>query len=299
MTNREISSSATLRMPSTTDKVYTLTEAVGLVPEGSVLGVGGVMDQMVPVPFLLALAKAGVTDLHPVTVAAGLGLDILVANGNASQASTAIVSFEDFGMSGTFRKRVESGDLRFHEYSELTLINRLTASMHGVPFLPTRGALGTDVIAENPGALRLVDCPFTGETVLACAALAPDVSVIHVHRADRLGNAQLDGKHIWHDQVIARSAKKVLVTAEEIVSTDEIRKRPEATFLPSFVVDAVVESPYGAAPSSCVGRYGPDRRRYAEWMQACKVGPEAISGVIDAWLGAHAQTAADQNGIQQ
>jgi glutaconate CoA-transferase, subunit A len=263
-------------------KVTTLEQAAALVPDGSVLGIGGVMDQMVPVAFLLALAARGARDLHCVTVAAGISIDLPVAAGCASEVSCAIVSFEDLGTAKAFRRAVESGAVRFHEHTELTIITRLTAALNGLPFLPTRAALGTDVARGDPDTMRVIDCPFTGAPLLACAALQPDVSVIHVHRADELGNAQLDHKHIWHDATIARAARTVIVTAEELVGTDEVRAAPEQTLLPGFAVDAVVIAPAGALPTSCPGRYPSDPERLRGWV-ACSGNDSELAELIASW----------------
>jgi glutaconate CoA-transferase subunit A len=249
-------------------KLVTLEEAAGMVGHDSLLGVGGVMDQMVPVALIKSLIRRRARGLHCVTVAGGLSMDLLVAGGCAAEISCAIVSFEDLGTSRLFRRRVESGELAFHEHSELTMITRLNAAASGLPFLPTRAALGTDIIAASGGALRPMECPFTGAPLIACHELAPDVSVIHVERADEAGNAQLSTKHIWHDVVLARAGRRTIVTAEEIVSTEEIRRDPTLTVLPSFAVDAVVEAPLGAAPTMCLGRYPADHEFLRRWIAA-------------------------------
>jgi len=261
-------------------KLVSIEEAAASVPDGAVLGVGGVMDQMVPARFLLALAGRGARDLHAVTVAASLSVDLLVGAGCATQVSCAIVSFEDLGTSRLFRRRVEAGELRFHEYSELTLLNRLSAAMNGLPFLPTRAALGTDILATE--GLMEFECPFTGAPLVACSALAPDVSVIHAHRADAAGNVQLDGKHIWHDLVIAKAAGRLIVTVEEVVAEAEIRAAPERTVLPAFAVDAVVEAPRGAWPTTCRPRYEADREALRAWVDA-GADDAAVAQLLGRW----------------
>jgi glutaconate CoA-transferase subunit A len=240
------------------------------------------MDQMVPVAFLLALVRRQARELHCVSVASGLSMDLMLAADGVREISCAIVSFEDLGTSRLFRRRVEDGIVRFNEHSELTMITRLSAAMNGLPYLPTRAALGTDIARGNPAIMRVVECPFTGSSLLACAALSPAVSVIHVERADPLGNAQLGHKHIWHDLVLARAAAKVIVTAEEIVTTEEIRASPELTVLPSFAVDAVVLAGRGAAPTRCHGRYAADRARLAEWLQGTSDDGSARR-MVDEW----------------
>ena len=246
-------------------KVVSMAEAAALVPDDAVVGVGGVMEQMVPVAFLLGLVRRRARGLHCVTVAAGLSVDLLVAGRCAAEVSCAIVSFEDLGTSRLFRRRVEGGELAFNEH------------------LPTRAALGTDIPRANPGVMKVVDCPFTGKPLVACAALAPDVSVIHVHRVDASGNAQLDSKHIWHDLVIARAARRVIVSAEELVDEEVVRGSPERTVLPAFVVDAVVVAPRGAAPTMCPGRYDSDKAELRSWLEASE-SDEAITEFLADWV---------------
>jgi glutaconate CoA-transferase subunit A len=247
-------------------KLVTAEEAAALVEDGATLGVGGVMSQMAPMTVLRAIADGGARDLHAVTVAAGLSIELLVAGGAAARVSAAFVSFEDLGMAPAFRRRVEQGDLVFEEHTEVTMITRLTAAGSGMPYLPTRAGLGTDMLAALPHAFQVIPCPFTGSPVVACAALTPDVSVIHVDRADEEGNAQAAGKHIWHDVVIAKAARRVIVSAEEIVPNATIREAPERTLLPAFDVDAVVHAPRGAWPLEFPGRYDVDRDALEEWV---------------------------------
>jgi len=266
-------------------KLLTLEQAAESIPDGSVLGIGGVMDQMVPVALIKAIIRRSTRDLHCVTVAGGLSLDMLVAAGCTREISCAIVSFEDLGTSRLFRRRVEAGELEFHEHSELTMITRLNAAASGLPFLPTRAALGTDIIAASHGALRPMCCPFTDAPLIACSALAPDVSVIHVEYADEAGNAQLSSKHIWHDVVLARAARRTIVTAERIVSTDRIRRDPTRTVLPSFAVEAVVDAPRGAVPTAFLGRYPADHEFVRRWL-AASARDDTMSDFLDDWLPA-------------
>ena len=132
---------------------------------------------------------------------------------------------------------------------------RFRAGAMGVPFLPMRSMLGSDVIAQLPDT-RVIDCPFTGEKLVLVPALNPDVALIHVQRCDPYGNAQIDGLPFM-DLDIAMAANRVILTTERIVSNDQIRRRPDRTKIPFFAVDAVVEVPFGSAPHECYGLYEP------------------------------------------
>jgi glutaconate CoA-transferase subunit A len=121
----------------------------------------------------------------------------------------------------------------------------------GVPFLPMRSMLGSDVVRQRPEA-REIDCPFTGDKLLLVPALNPDIALIHVQRCDVYGNAQIDGLQFL-DLDLAMAANRVILTTERIVSNDQIRRAPDQTKIPFFAVEAVVEVPFGCAPHECSG----------------------------------------------
>jgi Acyl CoA:acetate/3-ketoacid CoA transferase, alpha subunit len=144
---------------------------------------------------------------------------------------------------------------------------RYKAGAMGVPFLPSLTMLGSD-LAGTLG-LRTVDCPYTGEQLAAVPALNPDVALIHAHRADMFGNVQVDGyRHM--DADIAKAARTVIVSAERIVSPEEIAASPAQTMLPHFAVDAVVAAPHGSYPHECYGLYGPDFEHFTAYATATK-----------------------------
>src|SRR5579872_1377100 len=132
---------------------------------------------------------------------------------------------------------------------------RFRAGAMGVPFMPMRSMLGSDVVSQRPEAKEM-DCPFTGEKLLLVPALNPDVALIHVQRCDAYGNAQIDGLQFM-DIDLAMAANKVILSTERIVSNDQIRRAPDQTKIPFFAVDAIVEVPYGSAPHECYGVYEP------------------------------------------
>src|SRR5215471_12482029 len=141
---------------------------------------------------------------------------------------------------------------------------RFRAAAMGVPFLPSLTMLGSSLM--DVGGSRTIGCPYTGETLHAVPALFPDVAMLHVHRADRFGNCQIDGyRHM--DADIALASATVLVTAEEIVSEEEIRKRPDDTVIPGFVVDALAHVPHGSYPHECYGLYESDPAHFTEYVR--------------------------------
>jgi glutaconate CoA-transferase, subunit A len=177
---------------------------------------------------------------------------------------------EQFGLCQQYRKAVEEGRVRVEELSETALNARLGAGARNLPFLPTRGLIGTDILDVNKN-LKLFQDPFDGETLVACRALVPDVALIHAHRADERGNVQYDPTILWPDiGIFPKAARKVIVTAEEIVDSEVLRRNPDRTVLPGFRVDAVVEVPYGAHPTSFYPRYGYDTQFHLEWTKVAR-----------------------------
>ena len=150
---------------------------------------------------------------------------------------------------------------------------RFRAGAMGVPFLPMRSMMGSDVIARLPDT-RVIDCPFTGEKLVLVPALNPDVALIHVQRCDAFGNAQIDGLSFM-DLDLALAANRVILTTERIVSNDQIRRRPDRTKIPFFAVDAVVEVPFGSAPHECYGLYEPLFSHLDGYAAQLKQNPEA------------------------
>ena len=160
---------------------------------------------------------------------------------------------------------------------------RFRAGAMGVPFLPMRSMLGSDVIAQLSD-VKVIDCPFTGEKLVLVPALNPDVALIHVQRCDAFGNAQIDGLPFM-DLDLAMAANRVILTTERIVSNDQIRRRPDRTKIPFFAVDAVVEVPYGSAPHECYGLYEPLFAHLDRYAAQLKPDPEqGIRDYLDRYF---------------
>jgi glutaconate CoA-transferase subunit A len=198
----------------------------------------------------------------------------------AAEASRGIVTSWvgiglPWGLSRIVREFVEGGRARFDEWSHLAMGLRYHAAAMGVPFLPTLSMLGSDLL-RTTGA-RAMRCPFTGEQVCLVPALFPDVALIHVHRADRFGNAQVEG-YPHMDGDIAAAAQTVILSAEAVVDTEEIRRTADRTLIPFFTVDAVVEAPLGAYPHECYGLYEADLEHIDTYAR--RVGAEGVPAVL-------------------
>ena len=238
------------------EKVMSLEEAAALVPDGASVGIGGSTISRTPMAMIWALIRAGRKDLfcqRSITSSEG---ELLFASGISRHILTSWFSQGIvWGVSRVMRFYTETGRARFEEWSHMAVGLRFRAGAMGVPFLPMRSMMGSDLIGQLPDA-RVIDCPFTGEKLVLVPALNPDVALIHVQRCDGYGNAQIDGLPFM-DIDLAMAANRVILTTERIVSNDQIRRAPDQTKIPFLAVDAVVEVPFGSAPHECYGLYEP------------------------------------------
>jgi glutaconate CoA-transferase, subunit A len=255
---------------TTQSKIWPLEQAAELVRDGDVLAIGGLSLNCAPMAFCRELARAGRRDLDLVAVVSGMAVDWLIAAGCLRRLIMGLTSFEGFGLAPSFRMAAQTGAVEIEEWSEHTLICALQAAAAGVPFMPTRAGLGTDMPALHPERTWEAVDERSGERYLACAAIKPDVAVIHVHEADALGNARMNPKLVWFDTELVKAARKVIVTAERIVDTESFRAAPERTSIPSFAVDHVIEAPRGAWPTACWPEYAYDGDFYRAYQRAAR-----------------------------
>jgi acyl CoA:acetate/3-ketoacid CoA transferase alpha subunit len=254
------------------DKRMGLKEAINrFVKSGDYISIGGCSIVRLPMAFIHEVLRQ---DLR-FRMAAGTrtyDLDILLDNDRITELDVGyILGLEMLGLPLYTRTRVkerlDKGELKITEWSNGTMAWRHKAAAMGVSFLPVRSLAGTDTFKYS--AARKVQCPFTGMDVVLVPALYCDVSVIHVHRADKHGNCQIDGM-LNEDLDKARSAKALIITTEKIISTEEIRDDGSKTVIPQFYVDAVVEIPHGAYPTNMPGLYYLDLDHLRSYAKAAE-----------------------------
>ncbi len=206
--------------------------------------------------------------------------DQMVAAGCARRLIFSWAGNPGVGMLHAIRRAVEAGEIEIEEYTHFAMVTRLMAGAAGLPFMPMRPS-GHDLPRVNPYYREIV-CPFTGERLMAVPALQPDVTIVHVQRADEEGNAQIWGI-IGEQKEAALAARRVIVTAEEIVPSEVIRQDPNRTVIPGFLVTAVCHVPYGAHPSYAQGYYDRDNAFYVEW-DAISRDPERLKAWLEEWV---------------
>jgi glutaconate CoA-transferase subunit A len=260
------------------DKVVSLEEATSFVRDGDSVGIGGSTMSRTPMGMVWALARAGRKRLTCSRSIVSSDGDILFASGICDHIVTSWFSQGIlWGVSKVMRHHVETGKARFDEWSHMAMGMRFRAGAMGVPFMPIRSMLGSDVRKQRPEA-KEIDCPFTGEKLLLVPALNPDVALIHVQRCDAYGNAQIYGLQFM-DIDLAMAANKVVLTTERIISNDQIRRAPDQTKIPFCAVDAVVELPFGCAPHECYGVYEPMLRHMEYYVGL--VNGDPVKGMRD------------------
>jgi glutaconate CoA-transferase, subunit A len=243
-------------------------EAIGdLVSDGDTVAFGGGWFANHPMAAVRQLIRAGRKDLHAMSVVGSVDVDLLVGAGVLSHLSFSMVTLEAFGLAPNFRRAIETGVLGFTEFTGLGLLIGLEAQGRGVPYLPYRGPFGSDIPAHYPEIYQSVSCPFTGEELTAVRALQPDVAIVHAWRADAEGNAQWDGTS-GPDIEMAKAARRVIVTCEQLVPREDIVATAHMTKLPGYYVSAVVEAPFGAHPTSHVPSYVHDAWQLMEYAAA-------------------------------
>lgn len=262
-------------------RVTSLSSALGLVADGALLGIGGALLKRKPLGFLAALADAGRQRLRAVSFLASVDVELLAAKGCLEELHCGYVGFEHMGFAPAVSAATEAGTLRRVDYNELVFAAGLRASLAGLPFLPTRGGIGSQVVEEL--GIRSVTCPYTGEELLAAPAIRPDVTVLHAASADAEGNvlapAQADFLFDM-DANLARASERVIVTVERLVEREDIVRANHRTLLFGFEVDAVVPLPGGARPTAVPGCYGADLVGLTRYLEAASGDPARAHSAI-------------------
>jgi glutaconate CoA-transferase subunit A len=205
----------------------------------------------------------------------------MVAAGCARKVIFSYIGNPGVGSLRIVRSAIEQGKLEWEEYSHFGMITRLQAGASGLPFLPMNQTGVTDLEKANPNIKRISD-PFGGKEVIVVPALNPDVAIVHVQRADENGNAHLWGI-IGEQKEAAFAAKKVILTAEEIVEESVIRSDPNRTMIPGIVVSAVCHVPFACHPSYAQGYYDRDNEFYLAWDKVSE-SADSIKQYLEEWV---------------
>ena len=243
----------------------TMKEAIArLVRPGDTLFLSG-MQHGEPAAAVHEIVRQRIDHLTLVCALVATG-NLLVGEGLVDKMVTGYAN-QDENIYANIRAKAMGRQPVYEEYSHFGISLALMAGQMGIPFIPTRSQIGSDLPRYNKN-ITTVESPFTGEKVGAIRALVPDVGIIHVQRASAEGNAQKWGT-MGVDQEGINASRTVIVTTEKIVDCETIRRDPNRTIIPAFRVSAVVEQPWGAHPMHLAGCYGGDM-----WGYYAETGPK-------------------------
>ena len=251
-------------------KVITLREAAARVPAGAHLTIGGFAHSLAPLALVRELIRQGTGGFELTSMGDAWAADMLAGAGRLQRARLSNYMFEGFGRCPNFSRAVETGAVQVDDYSHFGITSRWMAAALGLPSMPVRVMLGTDLVRRKPldrDALVEAPCPLTGEPLLFVRASRPEFALLHASRADAEGNVQVFGTSSTIEEQ-ARAAKRVIVTVEEIVSEAVIRESPDRTLIPGFLVEAVVAAPFGAHPAGMFRYYDFDRAHVEQYVRA-------------------------------
>lgn len=237
------------------------------IPSGAQIALGGFTINRNPMALIYEIIRQKVRDLHVVCHSHGQGLDLLIGAGCVARLEIAYGGNGRFAPTCVrFRKAVEQSKILWEDYSNYQMSLRFLAGALGIPFIPTKSGLGTDLLRREgfPRDIRkekkvaarkcvLLQNPFlegAKDPVVLLPALTPDVTVIHAQQVGEDGTVRIRGLS-FADIEQAKSADAVIVTCEEVVPRSYIRSDPDRNSLPPFLIDAVVPIPYGAHPTAC------------------------------------------------
>jgi glutaconate CoA-transferase, subunit A len=276
-------------------KVCTLHEAIAReIHDRMSIAMGCGLESLIPFAASYEIIRQKKKDLTLIAPISDIQFDQLIGAGCVKRIIASWVGNVAAGLGHNYRRAAESGvpnSIEIEEHSNFTIGLGLQAGAAGLPFLPTRTAKGSDFRYGSPFAL--VRCPFTEEQLLAVRAIRPDVTILHVQRADAVGNA-----HVWGNFGVMReaalAAKRVILTCEEIVEHDLIVSDPNRTVIPGFAVTSVVHEPFGAHPSPTQGYARRDddfyfdyhkdsrsREGFQQWLQTFVIGVESHRAFLD------------------
>jgi glutaconate CoA-transferase subunit A len=270
-------------------KLMTAEEAVRrFVSDGITVGMGGQSIGRSAMCIYHEIIRQKKKDLTLVGCNLSIPMDMMVGSGLVRRTECGTGNLERFGTTHSWRKAIEQGKLVNEDYSHLAMVTRFLGGEMGLPFMPIQSLLGSDILAQKSAStgekFEIIDNPWNrGEKVVLLPSLNPDVGIIHAQKADETGNLIIEG-FLAHEPEMIRASKKVIVSCEEVVSSDEIRRYPERTTIPYVYVSAVVHQPWGAHPTSVYRCYAHDAEHLREYQKAAREGGQAFDAYMKKYL---------------
>ncbi|MDD2420751.1 MAG: CoA transferase subunit A [Heliobacteriaceae bacterium] len=257
------------------DKRMTLKAAVEkFVNDGDNIGIGGFVNARQPIAIVHEIIRQGRKDLILSFQSAGLAPEYLAGamaidpdHLSIKRMELAYFAHEAFGISPLLRYLTENSLVELEDWSNYNMSARFKAASIGLPFIPCRSPLGSDMLQTNRA--KVITCPFTERPIMLLPASHPNVALIHVQEADIYGNCRIQGP-LYTCPEIAMAAANIIVTCDRLIEYDEMTRYPNRISLPYFAVDAVIEVPFGSYPGNCNGIHYFDEQHIQEFRGLCE-----------------------------
>jgi len=247
-------------------KVRGLDVVAELVPDGSSVFLGGFTLHRAPMGLVFELARLRRRDLVAWSHIGGAAIEQLLTVGSVATVRSSYVGLDILGFAPLFQSGVRSGAVTYVEETEATLMFGMKATQYRIPYLPSRALVGSQIV-DTRDDLQEYDDQLTGDRLVAIPPVRADVALLHAQAADDRGNVAMYGT-MGNDVEIAKVCDRVVVSVEKVVPSAELMRAPEQVAIPEHLVDAVVELPYGAYPTSCLPYYRADYGWFLDYLQA-------------------------------
>jgi acyl CoA:acetate/3-ketoacid CoA transferase alpha subunit len=270
-------------------KVMSAQEAVEeFVFDGAIIGMGGQNVSRCAVALAHEIIKQGKKDFTLTGCNLSIHMDLMVGAGLVKKCESGLGGLGKFGATFQFKRAIEEKRMEAEDFDHLTMVCRFLAGEMGIPFIPVRGLMGSDILnyqaASTKKKFEIINNPWNqGEKVTLVPAMEPDVTIVHVQKADDIGNVLIQGI-ASHEPELIRASKTTIVSCEEIVSTEFFRNNSDYTTVPYHYIDAVVEQPFGAYPTSSNGYYSFDADHINHYQQYARAGGEEYKKYLKEYV---------------
>ncbi|MFX1402954.1 MAG: CoA transferase subunit A [Promethearchaeota archaeon] len=241
------------------------------IPNGSHVYLEGLLINRLPMAVIHELIRAKVRNLRVVSAPNGLAIDQLIGAGCIAELEFYFLGFmtqDGFATMHRFRDATEQGSIQVKESMGYAICMALRAGAYGIPFIPLPDFRGSDLLSIR-NDYQIMQSPYDpNNTVITVPALRPDVLILHAHAADSRGNVFLDEPWTAFTLTTAQACRKVVVTVEDILEPDTLD--PSRIAIPHFLVDAISQVPYGAAPTALNHRYEVDKAHISVYLEKAK-----------------------------
>ena len=270
-------------------KVMSAREAVKrFLFDGAIIGMGGQNVSRCSVALAHEIIKQGKKDLTLAGCNLSIHMDLMVGAGLVKKCEFGLGGLGRFGATFQFKRAIEEKGMEAEDYDHLTMVCRFLAGEMGIPFIPVRGLMGSDILNYQAASTRkkfeIINNPWNqGEKVLLVPAMEPDVTIVHVQKADEIGNVLIQGI-ASHEPELIRASKTTIISCEEIVSTGFFRSHSDYTTVPYHYIDAVVEQRFGAYPTATHGYYSFDADHISFYQQCSRAGGEEYEKYLNEYV---------------